>query len=44
MPAVLIRAKLKGKEKEIEIPMYANSLADFVILTDDVVKALILNL
>jgi len=40
MPAVLIRTRVKGRSKEIDVPMYANSLADFVILTDDVVKAI----
>jgi predicted aspartyl protease len=38
MPAVLIRAKVKGKAKEAEVPFFANSLADFVILTEKVAK------
>ena len=38
MPAVMLRAKLKGKGGEVEVPAYANSLSDFVIITGKVVK------
>jgi predicted aspartyl protease len=37
MVKVVIKAKIKGR-KEIKIPMYANTLSDFLILTEDVAK------
>lgn len=38
MPAIMMKAKLKGRRGEIEIPVFANSLSDFVIVTGEVIK------